>query len=134
MAVDQNMSGIIATAVGCGLGVAMQNAAKSGPPHAGGTNSSEEAKPYTQDQVATLLGFHGAMNVKYLMKMWQLFKMAKTPNYDHLRQAIKGEMIRWAVKQRCWIEEGVYFDNKSLDEWIVLKFNPGDSTAIFLCQ
>jgi hypothetical protein len=94
MAVDQNMSGIIATAVGCGLGVAMQNAAKSGPPHAGGTNSSEEAKPYTQDQVATLLGFHGAMNMKYLMKMWQLFKTAKSPNCNHLRRAIKGEMIR----------------------------------------
>jgi hypothetical protein len=39
-------------------------------------------------------------------------------------------MIRWADKQRCWIEEGVYFDNKSLDEWIALKFNPGDSTAL----
>jgi hypothetical protein len=63
------MSGIIATEVGRGLGVAMQNAAKSGPSHAGGTNSSEEAKPYTLDQVATLLGFHGAMNVKYLMKI-----------------------------------------------------------------
>ena len=90
MEVVQNMSGIIATEVGRGLGVAMQNAAKSGPPHSGGTNSSEEAKPYTQDQVATLLGFHRAinvkylmkmsMNVKYLMKMWRLFKMAKTPN------------------------------------------------------
>jgi hypothetical protein len=54
MAVVQNMSEIIATEVGRGLGVAMQNAAKSGPPHAGGTNCSEEAKPYTQDQVATL--------------------------------------------------------------------------------
>ena len=90
MEVVQNMSGIIATEVGRGLGVAMQNAAKSGPPHSGGTNSSEEAKPYTQDQVATLLGFHRAINVKYLMKMsmnveylmkmWRLFKTAKTPN------------------------------------------------------
>jgi hypothetical protein len=60
MSVVQNMSGIIATEVGRGLGVAMQNAAKSGPPHAGGTNSSsEEAKPYTQDQVTPQLGFHG---------------------------------------------------------------------------
>jgi hypothetical protein len=40
-------------------------------------------------------------------------------------------MLRWADKQRCWIEEGVYFDNKSLDEWIALKFNPGDSTALY---
>jgi hypothetical protein len=29
------------------------------------------------------------------------------------------------------MEEGVYFDNKTLDEWINLKFNPGDSTAIY---
>jgi hypothetical protein len=131
MAVVQNMSGIIATEVGRGLGVAMQNAAISGKQQAGGTTGSEDAKPYNQDQVATLLGFHGAKNVKYLMKMWRLFKTTKTPNYDHLRRALKGEMLRWADKQRCWIEEGVYFDNKSLDEWIALKFNPGDSTALY---
>jgi hypothetical protein len=63
--------------------------------------------------------------------MWQLFKTEKTPNYDHLRRVIKGEMIWWANKQRCWIEEGVYFDNKSLNEWVALKFNPGDSTALY---
>ena len=79
------MSGIIATVVGRGLGVAMQNAAKSGPPHAGGTNSSEEAKPYTQDQVATLLRFHGPINVKYLIKSGDFSKRQKrltTITYD----------------------------------------------------
>ena len=24
-----------------------------------------------------------------------------------------------------------YFDNKSLDEWIALKFNPGDTTILY---
>ena len=66
------------------------------------------------------------------MKMWRLlFKTTKTPNYDHLRRSIKDEMLLWANKQGCWIEEGVYFDNKSLDEWIALKFIPGDSTALY---
>jgi hypothetical protein len=92
MAVVQNMSRIIATEVGRGLGVAMQNAAISGKKQAGGTTGSEDAKPYNQDQVATLLGFHGAKNVNYLRKMWSLFKTTKMPNYDHLRQALKGEM------------------------------------------
>ena len=99
MAVVQKMPGIIATEVGRGLGVAMQNAAISGKQQAGGTIVSEEPKPCNQDQVATLLGFHGAKNVKYLMKMWRLFKTTKTPNYDHLRRALKGEMLRWADKQ-----------------------------------
>jgi hypothetical protein len=99
MAVVQNMSGIIATKVGHGLGVAMQNAAISGKQQAGGTTGSEEAKPYNQDQVATILGFHEAKNVKYLMKMWRLFKTTKTPNYDHLRRALKCKMLRWADKQ-----------------------------------
>ncbi len=116
MAVVQNMLGIIATEVGRRLGVAMQNAAMAGPTQADGMRAGKDAKPYTQDQVATLLGFHRAMNVQYLMKMWHLFKVAKTPNYNHLRQAIKGEMLQWADRQRCWIEEGVYFDNKSLNE------------------
>ncbi len=114
MAVVQNMSGIIATEVGRGLGVAMQNVTRAGPAQAGSAGASEDAKPYTQDQVATLLGFHGAMDVGYLKKVWRLFKSAKTPNYDHLWQSIKAEMLRWADRKRCWIEEGVYFDNKSL--------------------
>jgi hypothetical protein len=65
------------------------------------------------------------------MKVWHLFKAANMPNYDHLRRAIKGKMIQWANRQRCWIKEGVYFDNKSLDKWIGLKFNPGNSTALY---
>jgi hypothetical protein len=124
MSVVQNMLGIIASEVGRGLGVVMQNVAISGKQHAGGTTGSKDAKPYTQDQVAAQFGFHGAKKVKYLMKMWRLFKTSKTPNYDHLRQSIKGEMLQRADKQQCWIKEGVYIDNKSLDEWIVLKFNP----------
>jgi hypothetical protein len=131
MAVVQNMSGIIATEVGRGLGVAMQNATKAGPAQAGGTGAIEDAKPYIQDHIATLLGFHGAINVRYLTKVWHLFKSSKVPNYDHLRQAIKGEMLKWADWQQCWIEEGVYFDNKTIDEWIALKFNPGDSTTLY---
>jgi hypothetical protein len=94
MLVVQNMLGIIATEVGKGLGVAMQNAAKAGPAQLAGTGASGDAKPYTQDQIATLLGFHGAMNVAYLTKIWRLFKSAKVPNYDYLRRTIKGEMIR----------------------------------------
>jgi hypothetical protein len=84
MAVVQNMSGIIATEVGRGLGVAMQNITKASQTQAGGTSSTDDAKPYTQDQIATLLGFHRTMNVRYLSKIWRLFKSAKTPNYDYL--------------------------------------------------
>ena len=131
MAIIQNMSGIIATEVGKGLGFSMQNATKASTAQLGNSGANNETKPYTQDQVATLLGFHGAMNVSYLTKVWQLFKTSKAPNYDHLRRAIKSEMLRWADSQRCWIKEGVYFDNKTLDKWISLKFNPGDSTALY---
>jgi len=70
------------------------------------------------------------MNVSYLTKVGRLFKISKAPNYDHLCRAIKSGILHWADLQRCWIEEGVYFDNKTLDEWISLKFNPGDSTAL----
>ncbi len=40
-------------------------------------------------------------------------------------------MLCWADWQRCWIEEGKYFDNKTLDKWISLKFNLGDSTTLY---
>ena len=64
IAAVQNLSGVIATEVGRGLGAAMQQASKA--TSFGTTGAAEDAKPYTQDQIATLLGFHGAMNVKYL--------------------------------------------------------------------
>ena len=44
---------------------------------------------------------------------------------------IKQDMLKWADSHRCWIDEGVYFDNKTIDDWIALKFNPGDSTALY---
>ena len=81
--------------------------------------------------MATLLGFLGAMNDSYLTKAWRLFKTAKVPNYDHLHRVIKSEMLCWEDWQWCWIEEGIYFNNKTLNKWISHKFNPGDSTALY---
>jgi hypothetical protein len=109
----------------------IQHSQLRGPAQAGGAGASEIAKPYTQDQIATLLGFHGAMNIGYLKKVWQLYKSTKMPNYDHLHWSIKAEMLQWADRQWCWIEEGVYFNNKCLNEWIARKFSPGDSTALY---
>ena len=40
-------------------------------------------------------------------------------------------MLRWVDWQWCWIKEGIYFDNKTINDWIALKFNPGDSTALY---
>jgi hypothetical protein len=40
-------------------------------------------------------------------------------------------MLCWADLQQCWIKEGVYFNNKTFDKWISLKFNPGDSTVLY---
>ena len=51
MAVVQKMPGIIATEVGRGLGVAMQNAAISGKQQAGSTIGSEEARLVAFKQV-----------------------------------------------------------------------------------
>ena len=70
-------------------------------------------------------------NVSYLKSIWQMFKSTKVPNYDHHRRAIKAEMLHWEDNNRCWIEEGVYFENNTLDNWIALKFNPGDSTSLY---
>jgi hypothetical protein len=95
MAAMQNM----ATEMGCGLGAAMQNNSKTGPSQLGGTGASKDAKLYTQDEMAMLLGFHRAWNVRYLMKAQQLFKVSKMPNYDHLCHALKAEMIKWSNRE-----------------------------------
>ena len=91
-----NMSGIIAAEVEKGLGRAMQSVARSSPTQASSSGSGDGAKPYTQDQVATLLGFHGVGNVSFLKAIWRMVKSTKVPNYDHLSRAIKAKMIQWA--------------------------------------
>ena len=125
------MTGIIAADVGKGLGKAIQSVARSSPTQASSSGSSDDAKPYTKYHMATLLGFHGMRNVSYLKSIWRMFKSTKVPNYDHHRRAIKAEMLHWEDNNRCWIEEGVYFENNTLDDWIALKFNPGNSTALY---
>ncbi len=77
VAVVHNMSGIIAMEVGHKLGVAMQQTTKGGSLYTGSMSAWEDANPYTQDHQATLLGFHGAMSVMYLKKVWPLFKSAR---------------------------------------------------------
>jgi hypothetical protein len=68
-----NLSGVIASEVGHGLGVAMKQATQAATNTGTGRSglSSKYAKPNTQDQLATLLGFHGAMNVTHFKKVWQ---------------------------------------------------------------
>jgi hypothetical protein len=63
MVIIQNMSDIITTEVGKGLGFAMQNATKASTEQSGTSGANNETKPYTQDQVVTLLSFHGAIHV-----------------------------------------------------------------------
>jgi hypothetical protein len=126
-----NMSGIIAAEVGKGVGRAMQSVARSSPTQASSLGSGNDAKAYTQDQIATLLGFHGAKTVRWLQPLWRIVKLTKAVNYDCIRRMLKIGMMRWADQHRCWIDEGVYFDNKTIDDWIALKFNPGDSQALY---
>ena len=49
------VSGMIAAEVGKGMGKAMQRATRSNPTPASISGSSDDAKPYTQDHIATLL-------------------------------------------------------------------------------
>jgi hypothetical protein len=126
-----NMSGIIAAEVGKGVGRAMQSVARSSPTQASSSGSGDDAKPYTQDHIATLLGFHRVSNVRWLKVIWRMVKATTVINYDYIRRIIKIDMLQWAESNRCWIDEGVYFDNKTIDDWIALKFNPGDSIALY---
>ena len=87
MAAVQNLLGVIAAEVGRGLGAAIQQSSDANPTVGGG--SSKDARPYTQDQLATLQGVHGhgALYVQYMKKMWRLFQSVKVPNYDHILRA-----------------------------------------------
>ena len=98
----------------------MQTVARGSPTQASNAGSSDNAKPYTQDHMVTLLGFHGVSSVRWIMDIWRLAKATKVVNYDYIRRMIKKNMMTWADKNRCYIDEHVYFDNKTIDDIIGL--------------
>jgi hypothetical protein len=97
---------------------------------AGALSSSAEGKKhiYTGYEIAALQGFCGVTEAKGIPRIWLTFQTARKA--DEVRANLKEGMQAFAKEHNCELDGGVFFEKKTLDDIVDLKFNPGGGTAV----
>lgn len=96
---------------------------------AGGTTAGETMKIYSPDSIAAIKGFSGTGDINELQPIWATFQT--TRNLDVQRRHIAYGMGQWARNQGVEIDRGIYFEQKTVDDIVNLRFNPGQGVAQF---
>jgi hypothetical protein len=107
-------------------GLFAQGAGTQGLPGAGG---DEKGKVYSPDAIATLKGFSNTSDIRDIQHIWAIFQTTK--NIDVHRRHLQFNMTNWAHAQGVEIDRGIYFEQKSVEDIVNLRFNPGQGVAHF---
>ena len=125
----------LATQVGRGIAMGFQTFTNAGllaqgaGVRAGVTPSGETTKIYSPDSIAALKGFSGTADVNELQPIWATFQTTK--NLDVQRRHIAYGMEQWARTHGVELDRGIYFEQKTIEDIINLRFNPGQGVAQF---
>lgn len=97
---------------------------------AGATSSAAAGTKhiYTTYELAALQGFCGVTEARGIPKIWLTFQTARKA--DEVRANLKEGMQAFARERNCELDGGVFFEKKTLDDIVDLKFNPGGGTAV----
>ena len=108
-------------------GLFAQGAGTQGLPGAGG---DKKGKVYSPDAIAAALkGFSNTSDIQDIQHMWAIFQTTK--NIDVHRRHLQFNMTNWARAQGVEIDRGIYFEQKSVEDIVNLRFNPGQGVAHF---
>jgi hypothetical protein len=90
-----------------------------------GTNN---VRPYTKDEYALIMGFCNAVQAQDIPQIWRHFAASKVKQVEiHWRQLQK-LMEVWSPNYRTKINT-IFFEQKTLEDIINLRFNPGEDIA-----
>jgi hypothetical protein len=97
---------------------------------AGATSSAAAGTKhiYTLYELAALQGFCGVTEAQGIPRIWLTFQMARKA--EEVRANLKEGMQAFAKDRNCELDGGVFFEKKTLDDIVDLKFNPGGGTAV----
>ena len=84
---------------------------------------------YSEYEVAALQGFCGVSEPRHVPKIWLTFQSARKA--EEVRANLREGMQSFAQTNNCEIDGGVFFEKKTLDNLVELKFNPGGGTAVY---
>ena len=125
----------LATQVGRGIAMGFQtfnnaNLLSSGAGIRAGLSSAVDvAKTYSPDSIAAIKGFSGTDDITALQPIWATFQTTK--NLDVQRRHIEHGMEQWARKHGVELDRGIYFEQKTIEDIVNLRFNPGQGVAQF---
>lgn len=125
----------LATQVGRGIALGLQTFTNAGLLNQGaGTRAplpvlGEAAKMYSPDSIAALKGFSGTEDINELQPIWATFQTTK--NLDVQRRHLAHGMEQWARMKGVELDRGIYFEQKSVEDIVNLRFNPGQGVAQF---
>lgn len=102
-------------------------------PHvaSGGTSSAitnNNKHIYSEYKLAALQGFCGVAEPQGIPRLWLTFQSAR--KMEEVRANLKEGMQAFARAQNCEIDGGIFFEKKTLDNLVELKFNPGGGTVV----
>jgi hypothetical protein len=83
----------------------------------------DKGKIYSADAIATLKGFNNTFDIKELQPIWAMFQATK--NVDVHRRHLQFGMEKWAKAQGVELDRGIYFEQKTIEDIVNLRFNPG---------
>ena len=125
----------LATQVGRGIALGFQtftNASLLSPGaglRAGSSSAVDAAKTYSPDSIAAIKGFSGTADINALQPIWATFQATK--NLDVQRRHIEHGMEQWARKLGVELDRGIYLEQKTIEDIVNLRFNPGQGVAQF---
>ena len=96
---------------------------------AGLTSAGETTKVYSPDSIAAIKGFSGTGDINELQSIWATFQTTK--NLDVQRRHLSYGMEQWARSNGVEIDRGIYFEQKTVEDIVNMRFNPGQGVAQF---
>ena len=124
------VSALMATEVGKGVALglrAMGHLQRDSSQQGGGYDS--EAKGYTKDDIAAVMGFARTYRGSDLPDIWALFNATKGKNIDAYRRHLLARMKQWAYDRRIQIDQSIYLEQETVKAIVELRFNPGEGVA-----
>ncbi len=91
----------------------------------GGGSESDPKPLYTEEDIATLMGFSHVKRGGDLQDIWTYFQTSKGKNLDVCRRQLMARMSRWAHDRRIPIDTSVYLEGTTIKAIIELKLKPG---------
>jgi hypothetical protein len=93
----------------------------------GGGKATDDAKAYSEFQLAKLKGFCCVRNNSGLPTIWEYFRSTKEVNAQ-CTQLVE-EMQMWTKQNDVQINLGINFDKTTMDDIVKMEFCPGTPTA-----